>query len=284
MKEAEEFLKDIKLSKSENTFLTYQVSIRKFVEFLKEKNLRLKDVKPSHIREFRNSLAEKFQPSTVNNRLSAIREFFEFLLERGDVESNPVSHRLYLKQKKRLPKPLTIQELKTVLNACERSDYRLCLFSMASLGTRVSETVNLKKGDFIFNRYLKVKVLGKGNKERITISCFEAYDKEIKEYLDKLEGERVFPFSVSAIKKYCITLSKKTGIKVSCHRLRHTYATILVKEGMDIIRVKELLGHSDVSTTAIYTEISLSDIEKRMVRIRNQYIKPKLTIQRVRLK
>lgn len=270
MDEIKEFLERIKKTKSINTYLAYQKSLFLFREFLESKGYDLRKITNKEAFEFYNYLNERYlSKRSINQRLSAIKSFYNYLFSTGRVSMNPFLL-VQVKVEKLLPKPLSLSQLNIILKEASllKKDIYLAIFGLVSLGLRISELLNLRKEDFYFNEVLKVRVLGKGKKERFTISIFEKFNDEIKLFLaTKKDDEKVFNFTGRLLRYYCEHLSKKTGIKFSPHSLRHTYATLLVKKKIPLEKVSLLLGHSNIETTRIYTKIEMADIEDEMRKV-----------------
>ncbi len=271
MEELNKFLDWVKKTKSENTYRSYKKTIEIFAFWLKKNNKTSLDISNKEAMEFYDYLIENYPAKrSIANRISALKSLYKYLISIEAVSKNPfVSIQVRLEQL--LPKPLTYSQLKVILKEASLKDERvyLAIFSLVSLGLRVSELLALKKEDFYFNKILKVRVLGKGKKERYTISIFKSFDDKIKKFLiDKKPKERVFTFTARCLGYWCQKLSKETGIKFTPHTLRHTYATLLVKNKISFEKISKLLGHSNINTTMIYAKIGLEDIEDEIKKIR----------------
>jgi integrase/recombinase XerC len=225
-------------------------------------------------------LSQKTSPRSVNRKLSSIRSYYKYLLKKGFVLSTPLSKVVAPKTSKKLPVFISENEANNLLDRIQFSDDFVGLRDLLVLelfyftGVRVSELTNLKTNNVDLNGST-IKVLGKGNKERIIPIHSELLILLIK-YLNNKEilfpsnldphlivtsnGERAYPQLIyRLVKKY---LSMVTSLdKKSPHVLRHTFATHLLNKGADINAIKELLGHSNLSATQVYTHTSIDKLK-----------------------
>lgn len=196
-------------------------------------------------------------PKTISRKLSAIRSFISFLQDEG--VKCVLQADESIKVAKTLPKPISHQH---ILEALEKADEfeRLVITMIYTLGLRISELSSLKVED-ISNEW--VRVLGKGNKQRdvpLLAKTKELIDDYLsknnaKEFLFEKHGKRLSENSL----RYIITkVFKRVSLKVTPHQLRHSYATVLLNNGAQISDVSELLGHSSMATTQIYTKLGSS--------------------------
>ncbi len=218
------------------------------------------------------------EPKSVNRKMASVKAFYKFLLAREYVASNPTGRLKSLKVDKKLPSFVRESEMITLLDQIEFSrDFfgardRLILELLYATGIRLTELINLSDPDV--NLYQgSIKVLGKRNKERV-IPMAEFIVKSIKEYqqlrnaefgyCDYLlvtdSGNKLYPMMVYRIvKKY---LDQVTTIaKRSPHVLRHTFATHLLNKGADLNAVKDLLGHTSLAATQVYTHNSMEKLK-----------------------
>lgn len=281
LKEFEYYLRITK-GLSANSIKSYLTDLIEYVDFLKRNyNVTNPDgVTKQHIRNFIARLKRKGNTaSSISRKMSAIRSFHKYMLLENLVDSN-VSLGISLpKKEQKLPQVLSISEVEALLIAAD-GDTPLELRNKAMLellygsGLRVSELVDLKLGDLHLNMGF-LNVTGKGNKERIVpIGGEGAYS--VRRYLDKgrtelkkIPGDIVFVNSrgsnISRVGFYK-TLKKiavKAGLtkSISPHTLRHSFASHLLENGVDLRVVQELLGHEDISTTQIYTHISKKQLK-----------------------
>ena len=209
--------------------------------------------------------------STISRKISALRGFYKFLQNNNKIENNPFSLINLPKKEKKLPRFFFYNELEELFNTPKLNTPlgqrdRLILEMLYATGVRVSELVNIKVSD-ISDR--TIKILGKGNKERIV--RFGDYCEEIlKMYLNdghyKLNSSSEYLFlnnnggqlTDRGVRYLLDKIIEKTTIekKISPHMLRHSFATHLLNEGCDILTVQELLGHESLTATSIYTHVT----------------------------
>ena len=225
------------------------------------------------------------ESKSINRKISALKSFFKFQLKAGELEGSPIAAIISPKNKKRLPQYVDEKGINTLFQHIEFPDTwqgkteRLILELFYHTGIRQAELVGLKESQ-IDRSNSQIKVLGKGNKERIIPinnelmnlikeytsdkrTNFEVFDDEY--VLVNKKGEKLYPkYVYNIVRQY---LSKVTTIeKRSPHVMRHTFATHLMNNGADINAVKELLGHSSLAATQIYTHNTiekLKDIYKK---------------------
>ena len=220
------------------------------------------------------SLANK----SIRRHISSIRGFYKFLVLEGRIKANPFSEVPLPKKEKKLPRYLSYEDLLEIFHGLEiNSPYdlrdRLILELLYATGIRVSELVSLKKNDIDFNNQ-SIRIFGKGRKERVVYyndvvanllrDYLKIYNEMNKNNLDYLflnhQGGCLTTAGISYIINQVI---KKISFKkhVTPHMLRHSFATHLLNNGCDLLTVKELLGHSSISTTGVYTHVTLDHIK-----------------------
>jgi len=289
-KEKEEFLHHLKNVKnySKNTVISYRDAISSFTSFLKERKLSVNppfEYSRSIMRDFLVDLKQrkKLKETTIAHRVFVLRSFFKYLQRKRKVEVNPASFLISPKKRKSLPSFLTISQMEELLKLPPREDVwglrdSSILELFYSTGMRLSELADLKLSSIDFDREL-IRVWGKGEKERI-IPVGEEALSTLKSYLDKRNSNLKDPTTVDSevlflnhsgkkltsrsiariVKKHAQKVSEDK--KTSPHKLRHTFATHLLDSGMDIMAVKDLLGHSNLSTTQIYTHVTMERLKK----------------------
>jgi len=198
-----------------------------------------------------------YRNTTLYRKLACLKTFYRFLVDNGYVNENVIDKVDRPKLPKRLPTALTREEVEKLLEAAENDRDKLIVRALYSTGVRVSELCNLKWDDIDLNSG-EVRVRGKGNKERIVLMDAETLNL-LKKYREKYNSsEKVFPVSPRTVQRIIKKLAEKAGIRKKCtpHALRHSLATHLLERGVDIRIIQELLGHSSLSTTQIYTHVS----------------------------
>ncbi|MBR7927974.1 site-specific tyrosine recombinase XerD [Aerococcaceae bacterium zg-ZUI334] len=266
-------------NRSQNTIESYARDLVKFNDFLEEKNITsLKDVDKTTIQLFLAHLKSvNYSVSSTNRMLSSLKQFFNFLVIEKVIKHSPMTLIQGAKKQKNLPKAVTLREIDALLAAPDIETTwgirdRAILELMYATGLRVSELTHLKMRDCHLSLGF-VQTIGKGNKERIIPMGEEAafwIDKYLQEvrYSFEVKGrveeslfitERGKQFTRQGIwktiKKY-VQIAGMDSDSVSPHVLRHSFATHLLENGVDLRFVQELLGHTDISTTQIYTHIS----------------------------
>lgn len=270
---------------AENTVESYERDLRKYQERMKTKNPD--DITESDIVSFLSRLSgEGLSAPSVSRSLSAIRGFHKYLLTDGLATVDPTVNLETPRGWKRLPKALSRRDVDALLEGPDPMTPvglrdKAMLELLYATGLRVSELVGLKLGDLNLERGFLV-VIGKGSKER-AVPMGEAAMAVIQEYLDRarhtlLGGSESNHLFISS-KRRGITrqmfwarikfYARKTGISgsVSPHTLRHSFATHLLDNGADLRAVQAMLGHSDISTTQIYTQVS----RERLRQIHEKY-------------
>ena len=245
---------------SQNTINSYANDLKDFSVFFSDK-----DITEESIEQFiEEKLIGKYKPSTVNRKLSTIRGFLKFLVKHGYIDVD-YSNLKNIKTKRTVPDYIPFDVIKKAM-----SDDRdgLIIRLMYAAGLRISEVINLKISDIMFDGgFLRVK--GKGNKERFvpvdlkTISALKNYiENERKKVKGYASSDYLFlsnyekPFSRQGLWKMIKKRFAKLGYNVHPHLLRHMFATHMIENGANIRAVQEMLGHENITTTQIYTDIS----------------------------
>jgi len=245
--------------KSKNTIKTYSSTIKKFLEFLINNGIIITDIKSINSSLDKNlvlkflaelKVKKKLDSNSLRLYVRAISSFLKFL----DNE-NLAKQIKAPKVDKRLPKFITYDELNKLLENAENYRDKLIIKFLFYTGVRVSELIKIKKNDIIFEEGF-VKVYGKGGKERIVPVPKELLN-ELKDYINKINTENIFPLSSRQVERIIKNTAKKAGIskKVTPHVLRHSLATTLLSKGVDIRFIQEILGHSSLNITQIYTHV-----------------------------
>lgn len=269
-----EYIEYLKIDKkySSNTLLSYENDLNQYISCIKDKNI-LKCSK-EEINHFLSNEKKSKNERSVSHALTVLRNFYKFLEVNGYIKNNPTEYIDLPKLKKSLPNVLSTEEVSQLLNITleTKYDYRnkAMLELMYSSGLRISELINLKTYDINLNENL-VKVTGKGSKERI-IPIDDCATKYLSIYMnvyrqqllkkdrtdDLFLNSRGKKISRQAMFKLVKQLASQKNIQTdfSPHTLRHSFATHMLENGADLRSIQELLGHSDISTTQIYTHIS----------------------------
>ena len=281
-----EFLQYLQYQKrySRHTITSYQNDLKNFDEFLLGQygNLSLDQVKSAFIRSWLATLKENgITSKTINRKISALKSFFKYQIKKEVITTSPMSVISSPKSGKKLPQYVDQKDMELLFTHVEFPDSwdgvteRLILQIFYNAGIRQAELLQLQNTHFDA-RNSTIKVLGKGNKERI-IPVSTQLGTVIREYIHKKsvefpalshnfllvnnKGKKLYPkYVYNVVRKY---LSLVTTIdKKSPHILRHTFATHLTNNGADINAVKELMGHSSLAATQIYTHNSIEKLKE----------------------
>ena len=263
---------------SKNTIMSYQNELFKFNDYFSNK--KIKDISKTDIRNYIKYLnLQKIDERSIAHSISVLRSFYKFLSISNDKIENPIQTINLPKIPKKLPNVLSVDDVDKILNIQVVDKYssrdKAMLELMYSSGLRVSELINLKLNDISLDEDV-VRILGKGSKERIVPigDCAkEALNNYINIYRkDLFKNNRSDYLFLSKngtklSRQYFFKLIKKQSSlnninkNISPHTLRHSFATHMLNYGADLRSIQELLGHSDISTTQIYTHISQSKIK-----------------------
>ena len=263
---------------SSNTVIAYKKDTETFQEFCRVKfelNNLLKVTYPI-IREWIIDLSEKkLSPLTINRKISSLSKYYDFLIKINELKSSPLKNHKRLKVQKKLIIPFSEDEVLKVVDVFSKNfegKRNLLIVDMLySTGVRRDELINIKLNDVLLDENL-VKVLGKRNKERLVplvlnlksrINDYLKFRNEIKSsssnFFITTKGKKIGPSLVyRVVKNYFSKVSTK--VKTSPHVLRHSFATHMLNNGADINSIKEIMGHSSLASTQIYTKIKLPKI------------------------
>ncbi|KAF0141206.1 MAG: tyrosine recombinase [Stygiobacter sp.] len=265
---------------SENTVQAYTRDVNEFILFCGEKDInRIDKVTERTIRQFVMKLsADEVEKTTISRKLSSLRKLFEFAIRNEVLENNPITKIPNPKSKRKLPETISLDSFLEIYNFISKENEVLeakrikAIFELLyGCAFRVSELCSLNIGSLDFQNS-SVRVLGKGSKTRI-VPLGSKSKVIVKEYIDTLtdrnynsplfvskENKRIDRFEVYyLVKKY---IGKVSDIdKKSPHILRHSAATHMLDNEADIMAVKEILGHENLSTTQIYTHVSIERLK-----------------------
>lgn len=269
---------------SSHTSSSYGEDIASFLIFLKEADKTKAQVDKEVIRLFLLELrSRELSHTTIKRYLAALRHFYNYLYKYKGYGSNPFETISSPKKEKKLPSYLSYKEMIQFLDLNEKRTDDLkerdqaILELMFSSGLRASEVIGCKVADFSFSERT-LRVLGKGDKERIVPFSHKA-KRDIETYInntrhqflvDKKDEGYLFlsnhgnKLTERGLEHIISQAATKAGfsLKVHPHMIRHSFATYMLNRGMDLRVLQEILGHSSISTTAIYTHISLEDLKK----------------------
>ncbi len=271
---------------SKNTIQSYESDIYQLYQWNTSKNKkRITEIKKIDTSQYISYLfSQNLKSTSVNRKISSLKTFFNFLLKKKLINANPFADQIMPKKPISLPKSISEDDVVKLLDAPKQNSLiglrdKAMLELLYASGVRISELVNIKFSDLDLERNI-IKVFGKGSKERLVpfgedaAQCISAYIDERKKNKDIVSIKYIFLNNRGSkisrhafwhrLKEYCLEIGLKRDI--SPHTLRHAFATHLLNRGADLRSVQVLLGHSDLSTTQIYTHIAkqrLSELVKK---------------------
>ncbi len=247
---------------SDSTLEGYKIELRLFANSVSKK---VEHITAGDIRIYLGSL-EGRKMSTIGKKLNVLRTFFGFLMAEEMISRDPTLKIKQPKEEKRMSKSLNIEELEMLRESCKTIRQRAFLEVFYATGCRLSEMQQLNISD-VNMQSMSCKVVGKGNKEREVYFSFKAMYHLKKYLLHRNDNESALLASIRkpyrrlsnrAIQDEIKKIAKYAGLehKVTTHVLRHTFATLTLNNGADIVAVQELLGHSSPDTTLRYARIT----------------------------
>ena len=267
-----EYLEKIK-GYSKNTITSYKTDIKKYFEYINTKNKNYYEIE-----KYVQSLSKsKFAKSTVNRKIVSISSFFNWCINQKKLNIKDIKQIKNIKTERKLPTILTSNYINNLLDTIPTSTSkeirdRTIIEILYSSGLRVSELTNLKVNDFKNNKSLKV--LGKGNKVRIlpmTDKSFNYMNLWISKYRSEYKNEKSGNYIFLGVRGGKISdreIQRIVNLRLGTfpHSIRHTFATHLLDGGADLRVVQEMLGHTDPSTTQIYTHVSKKQLKEKYKR------------------
>ena len=274
----------IERSLSTNTIESYSNDLNKLSDFLTPKSISATKVRLNDLKDFITSISEILSETSQSRIISAIKSFYKFLLIENLIQTDPSENLVSPKIGRKLPNVLTIEEINLIISSVESNNVgirnRAIIEIIYGCGLRVSELTNL----LLSNLFLKqgyIKIVGKGNKERLSPIGSLAIDS-LNDFLTNVRpglkinnkfSDHVFinnrgtslsrSMIFKMIKKY--TLKANINKDISPHSLRHSFATHLVEGGANLRAVQEILGHSSITTTEIYTHLDSDYLRSNLV-------------------
>ena len=267
-----EYLEKIK-GYSKNTITSYKTDIKKYFEYINKHNKNYDEIE-KYIQSLSKS---KYAKSTVNRKIVSISSFFNWCINQKKLNIKDIKQIKNIKTERKLPTILTSNYINNLLDTIPTSTSkeirdRTIIEILYSSGLRVSELTNLKVNDLKNNKSLKV--LGKGNKTRILPMTDKSYNymnlwlsKYRIEYKNEKSGNYIF-LGVRGGKISDREIQRIVNLRLGTfpHSIRHTFATHLLDGGADLRVVQEMLGHTDPSTTQIYTHVSKKQLKEKYKR------------------
>ena len=265
------------------TIRSYQDDLVQFFDFVELRfgNVLLKDISHTHIRSWLADMKENgISSKTIKRKISSLKSFFKYLVKKGSLDQTPMSKVTSPKTGKRLPDFIKPEDAEKLVESLTNSEdwktlnTKMLITIFYNTGMRLSELVNLKEEQVDFKKR-QIKVLGKGNKERIIpvsaeiTTAIEDYienkNKEFKNADHVLlvtdKGRKMYSKYAYLLVKAFLAQEIKTLNKQSPHVLRHSFATHLSNNGADLNAIKDLLGHSSLAATQVYTHNSIEKLK-----------------------
>lgn len=260
-------------SYSKCTIKTYTSNIKKFCEWL---DVQINEVTSEVVYEYLGYLHNRrLSPKSINCILTGLRKFYDFLYYEKKIDLvNPVKPEYRQREPKPLPRFLRDEEIDILVDSIKNKRDRAMCMLMLRCGLRVGEVAKLTLRAIDFEHRRIFVINGKGPKDRIVYFSNDTYEA-IQDYLKVRPSTRVKrlflverglykgkPLSLRGIQKRMENYAKETGIKVSCHRLRHTMATQLLNADAMLVSVQELLGHNNITSTQRYCKVSNTKVRR----------------------
>ena len=274
-----DYLQNIK-KYSDNTIINYEIDIDRYINYLKLNKIDIFKIEYKNVLDYISYLKKNHKSTSINRSISSIRTYYNYLIKNNYTNSNPFKIVNGMKKEKKLPEYFKYNEYVELVNSIDINTNlgirNKCIFEvLLCTGCRCNELVNIKLDD-INLKEKEIKVLGKGNKERIVylgsyaIESIEKYLSIRNEILGKKDNNYLFinhlgnKLTTRGIRDIIdkILLKSSNNMKITPHTFRHSFATMLLNEGCDLKSVQELLGHVSLSTTSIYTHVSNEELKR----------------------
>ncbi|MCS7202897.1 MAG: site-specific tyrosine recombinase XerD [Thermodesulfovibrio sp.] len=268
---------------SVNSVKSYENDLKNFFKYLVGKKLSPLSCKKEEIMNYLLNLKEKgYSLSTIARYISSLKHFYRFLIIENLINYDPTEGIRSPKKWIRLPKAVDVEDMKRLLSVMLKNRYFLRDITMLELmyaaGLRVSELIGLKLTDVNLEAGF-IRVRGKGDKERV-VPVAERTIRKIKNYLLELRPKLLKKKSSEFVflnnrgkamsrQRFWQTLKefgKLAGVDITPHMIRHSFATHLLEGGIDLRSLQKMLGHSDISTTQIYTKVTVERLRKEYIR------------------
>lgn len=262
--EFQDYINSTGLAKStKSTYLNHVRHLYSYAEFY---NLELKNFAYKDMIQYKKGLSNIYTSNTINNKLSAVRTFFDYLNQVNYITKNPVFNSLFIKIDKVRPQYITIEERNLLLEYLNTKGHhiRLAFQIMLYGGLRLSEVCAIKKKDVEIREgnkvYIHVQDI-KTNKLRLCPIFNQACSDDIILHLENLNtGDLLFTIAPRTLQHYAREFQDKNNIKFSVHTCRHVFATERIREGIKLELLKTLMGHKSINTTLLYIYIAEEEI------------------------
>lgn len=264
---------------SQNTLDGYRADLTQFGEWLEKEGQAYNEIDQLTILRYKNHLGQQYKATSIARKITSLKGFANYLTESGII---PQTLQIKNKSKKpsKLPTVLSLEQMEKMIDVVPKNSLSgkrdtAILELMYATGIRVSEVINLTLDRYYPDEQI-IRVIGKGSKERL-VPFGQQAKESIALYMEARKiakvkpspyvflSNRQAPMTRQAIWKIIKKYAKKAGIpfEVTPHTIRHTFATHLLENGVDLRAIQEMLGHSDIATTQIYVHLALKDIEKQ---------------------
>jgi len=268
---------------SPNTVRSYQDDLVQFCDYLQLQfgKLQLNEIGHSYVRSWLASLKERnISAKTLNRKISCLKSFYKYLIKTGELDQTPMSKVISPKIGKRLPDFIRIEDSTKLIASLKNTEdwrslnTRMLITIFYNTGMRLSELINLKEEQIDFHKR-QIKVLGKGNKERLIpvsaelIAAIRDYIASKRKTFGKADeallvtekGKKMYPKYPYLVVKSFLAQEVQPLQKKSPHILRHSFATHLSNNGADLNAIKDLLGHSSLAATQVYTHNTIEKLK-----------------------
>ncbi|MBT5016794.1 tyrosine-type recombinase/integrase [Candidatus Peregrinibacteria bacterium] len=267
-----------------STIKYYQSAIHQFLKFSKLE--WLEEITTEKLRDFlyNGRIERKWTAETFIFYHKSLRAFFKWCVGRDHISENPILSIELPRKEKKLPKRISKDQAQFLLEHAfnRKNTYRFegyrnvaVLAVILYSGLRASETLNLKMSEVDLKNNILNVVSGKGAKDRVVPICLplrrylidylkdrDRLNRECISFFTSVRGD--IPFTYNGLKKVVEVLRKETGIKFSAHRLRHTFATLMLEGGCDLFSLQKMMGHSDIKTTTIYLSTTVGHLQEQI--------------------
>jgi len=258
---------------SKHTVKNYMSTLKQFIVWI---NVPVEDVSHKKLLSYIDHLLDRrLAAKTINCHLDSIRGFYNYLIDEEQVQMiNPVKYGYVLRLSKPLPRYIRDEDVTRLFSVIKNRRDRAIFMLMLRCGLRVEEVADLTLPAIDFARSQLFVYEGKGNKDRVVYLSKDARialaeylqtrptSRAKKIFLVEEKTHRGKPISVRGIQKRMEYYSRKAGLKVSCHQLRHTMATQLLNADADLVTIQDLLGHSRIKTTQRYSKVSNLKVQR----------------------
>lgn len=239
-----------------STIVSYEIHLRNFYSYCVQRDIAFRNITTKEMLDYRSIISKQYSISSVNAKLSVVNSFYEFLIDIDECLTSPIRKTMYIRSGNARPNPLDAETKELFLKWIESKEKHIELgFKILfDTGLRISELVNLEKKDVkIIDSKLFLNVENsKRDKSRIVPVFTESVAEMLLLYIEENYEGKLFPYTTRAYQMHAEKFAEKFNNDFTVHRARHTFATEQLNAGMGLDVLKEVLGHSDISTTMYY--------------------------------